>query len=63
MIYYYELALLKSPLSPLTYQSDQQIKIGQKVLVKLAKRKLLSEAVIIKKKLINQPLNVQIFHK
>ncbi len=49
MIYYYEVSLLKSPLKPLTYKSNVKINIGAKVLVKLAKRKILSQAVIIKK--------------
>jgi primosomal protein N' (replication factor Y) len=53
MIYYYELAFLKSPLAPLTYKSDTEINIGTKVGVKLAKRKLLSEAIIIKN--VNKP--------
>jgi len=48
MIYYYELALLKSPLNPLTYQSDKLIDIGTKVFVKLARRKVLTQAVVIK---------------
>ena len=45
---YYEVSLLKSPLNPLTYQSDDVIEIGTKVLVKLRNRKSLSEAVITK---------------
>jgi primosomal protein N' (replication factor Y) (superfamily II helicase) len=48
-MFYYELALLKSPLNNLTYQSLQDIKIGSKVCVKLRNRKSLSDAVIIKK--------------
>ena len=48
MIYYYELAFLKSPLSPLTYKSDKNIEIGVKVSVKLARRKILSDAIVIK---------------
>jgi primosomal protein N' (replication factor Y) len=46
---YYELALLKSPLNPLTYESENSIELGIKVLVKLRNRKSLSEAVVIKK--------------
>ncbi|SKB28559.1 primosomal protein N' [Malaciobacter marinus] len=46
---YYELAILKSPLTPLTYQSENEIKIGKKVLVKLARMKKLCEAVVLKK--------------
>ena len=45
---YYEVSLLKSPLSPLTYQSEKDIEIGTKILVQLRGRKKLSEAVIIK---------------
>lgn len=45
---FYEVAFLKSPLSPLTYKSSEEISIGTKVLVKLRGRKNLSEAVIIK---------------
>jgi len=45
---YYEVALLKSPLSPLTYEYNEDIEIGIKVLVKLRNRKKLSEAVVIK---------------
>ena len=47
-MYFYELALLKSPLSNLTYQSEEELQVGQKVLVKLRGRKNLSEAVLIK---------------
>lgn len=47
-MFYYELALLKSPLSNLTYQSENQIKIGTKVQVKLQRRKNLNDAVVIK---------------
>lgn len=46
---YYELAILKSPLTPLTYQSENEIEIGKKVLVKLARMKKLCEAVVLKK--------------
>ena len=45
---YYELIFLKSPLSSLTYQSEENLDIGQKVLVSLGRRKKLSEAVILK---------------
>ncbi|QKJ22819.1 primosomal protein N' [Poseidonibacter lekithochrous] len=45
---YYELALLKSPLANLTYQSETQIEIGTKVQVKLQRRKNLNDAVVIK---------------
>lgn len=48
-MYYYEVALLKSPLSNLTYQSENEIDKGRKVLVKIQQRKSLNEAVIIKK--------------
>jgi len=48
-VYFYELALLKSPLANLTYQSEQELQEGQKVCVKLRGRKNLSDAVIIKK--------------
>lgn len=47
-MYFYELALLKSPLENLTFQSEEEIKIGIKVLIKLKQRKALDEAVIIK---------------
>lgn len=47
-MYFYELALLKSPLENLTFQSEEEIKIGTKVLIKLKQRKALDEAVIIK---------------
>lgn len=46
---FYEVALLKSPLEPLTYQYVDEIDIGTKVLVSIRNRKKLSEAVIIKK--------------
>ena len=46
---YYEVSLLKSPLEPLTYQSDEDIKVGTKVLVQLRNRKKLIDAVILKK--------------
>lgn len=47
-MYYYELALLKSPLDNLTYQSESKLEIGDKVLVVLQRRKNLNEAVVIK---------------
>ena len=47
-MYYYELALLKSPLNNLTFQSEEKIEIGFKVKVKLQQRKNLDEAVVIK---------------
>ena len=47
-MYYYEVALLKSPLAPLTYQSKHKIQLGVKVEVSLQKRLKLQEAVIIK---------------
>ena len=48
-MFYYELALLKSPLNNLTYQSEEDIKIGTKTLVKLQNRKVLNDAIVIKK--------------
>jgi len=45
---FYEVAILKSPLQNLTYQSKENINIGLKVLVQLANRKNLIEAVIVK---------------
>ena len=47
-MFYYELALLKSPLNNLTFQSENQIALGTKVLIKLRQRKSLDEAVVIK---------------
>ncbi|MDN5054688.1 primosomal protein N' [Aliarcobacter butzleri] len=47
-MYFYELTLLKSPLENLTFQSEKEIKIGTKVLIKLKQRKALDEAVIVK---------------
>uniref|UniRef100_UPI004048320D primosomal protein N' n=2 Tax=Aliarcobacter sp. TaxID=2321116 RepID=UPI004048320D len=47
-MYYYELALLKSPLNNLTYQSENKLSLGSKVLVKIQQRKNLNEAVVIK---------------
>jgi len=46
---YYEVVILKSPLNPLTYQSEELFEIGAKVVVAIRNRKKLSEAVIIKK--------------
>lgn len=48
IMFYYELALLKSPLNNLTFQSEEKIEIGFKVKVKLQQRKNLDEAVVIK---------------
>ena len=45
---YYEVALLKSPLDNLTYSSEEELNVGQLVLVQLRNRKNLSEAVVIK---------------
>jgi len=47
-MYYYEVALLKSPLEPLTYQSEQIINVGKKVEVTLQRRAKLQEGVIVK---------------
>lgn len=47
-MYYYELALLKSPLNNLTFQNEEKLDIGAKVLIKLKQRKNLDEAVVIK---------------
>ena len=47
-MFYYEVALLKSPLNNLTFQSENQIELGTKVLIKLRQRKVLDEAVVIK---------------
>ena len=46
---YYEVALLKSPLQPLTYQSEMVIEKGPKVTVHIKNRKQQSDAVMIKK--------------
>ena len=48
MSFFYELALLKSPLDNLTYCSDEKIDIGTLVEVSLQRRKVLSKAVVIK---------------
>ena len=45
---YYEVALLKSPLEPLTYCYEDTITIGVKVEVSIKNRKKLSEAVVLK---------------
>lgn len=50
---YYEVALLKSPLSPLTFQCEETIECGTKVLIKLRNRKINSEAVVLK--LVDEP--------
>lgn len=47
-MFYYEVALLKSPLNNLTFQNEEKIDIGSKVFIKLKNRKVLDEAVIIK---------------
>ncbi|MEA3498137.1 MAG: primosomal protein N' [Campylobacterota bacterium] len=48
-MYYYEIALLKSPLDPLTYQSIDNIKIGTLVEVSLQRRTKLQLGVVVKK--------------
>lgn len=48
-MFYYEVALLRSPLNPLTYQNEEEIKLGTKVAVKLRNRKNLTYGVIVKK--------------
>ena len=45
---YYEVALLKSPLEPLTYQSEEELLKGRKVQVSIRNRKKLSDAVVLK---------------
>lgn len=45
---YYEIALLKSPLAPLTYKSKESIKIGSQVMVSLKNRKKEDIGVVIK---------------
>lgn len=47
-MYYYEIALLKSPLEPLTYKSEHKIKTGVKVEVSLQRRIKLQEGVVVK---------------
>jgi len=46
--FFYEVALLKSPLTPLTYKSPKKIEIGALVFVFLRNRKKNNEAVVIK---------------
>ena len=46
---YYELALLKSPLNNLTFQSEESLEEGRKVEISLRNRKSFSDAVIVKK--------------
>ena len=47
-MFYYELALLKSPLSPLTFQSEDKLEIGIMVKIKLRNRKKTDNAVVLK---------------
>ena len=53
-MHYYEIALLKSPFEPLTFQSENEIKRGTRVEVKLRNRTKLSNGVVIKE--VEQPL-------
>lgn len=46
---YYEIALLKSPLEPLTFQHEEEIKVGTLTEVQLRNRTKLSSGVVIKK--------------
>lgn len=46
---YYEVSLLKSPLEPLTFQSEEELELGSKVEVSLRNRKNYSDAVVVKK--------------
>jgi primosomal protein N' (replication factor Y) (superfamily II helicase) len=46
--YFYEVALLKSPLGLLTYKSNTPLNLGALVLVTLGNRKTLNHAVVIK---------------
>ena len=59
--YFYEVALLKSPLGLLTYKSDTPVNLGALVLVSLGNRKTLNSAVVIKE--VEEPtfkcLNIQ----
>ena len=48
-MFFYNVSLLSSPLEPLTYQSEEDIKIGTLVEVSLQRRAKLQKAVIIKK--------------
>lgn len=50
---YYELALLKSPLEPLTYQCEEELQIGQLCEVSLRNRKKPIEAMVYKE--VEQP--------
>ena len=45
---YYEVALLKSPLAPLTYQSQESLKLGDIVEITLQNRKKIQLGVIVK---------------
>ncbi|MDB2405599.1 DEAD/DEAH box helicase, partial [Arcobacteraceae bacterium] len=47
-MFFYEVALLNSPLEPLTYQSEERINIGSLVEVSLQKRAKLLNGVIVK---------------
>ena len=47
-MYFYEIALLKSPIEPLTFQSTKEIKIGTLVEIKLRNRTKLQNGVVIK---------------
>ena len=47
-MFFYNVALLNSPLEPLTYQNEEEIKIGTLVEVSLQRRVKLQKAVIIK---------------
>ncbi len=46
---YYEVSLLKSPLEPLTFQSEEDLELGTEVEVPLRNRKNYSDAVVVKK--------------
>ena len=68
MTFYYELALLNTPLNNLTYQSTEEIKIGTLVEVSLQQRKKLLKAVVIEQvekpsfKCINIDLITSLFY-
>ena len=47
-MFFYNVALLNSPLEPLTYQSEEDISIGTLVEVSLQRRVKLQKAVIVK---------------
>ena len=47
-MFYYELALLKSPLTPLTFQCEKELQLGQLVKIGLRNRKKLDDAVVVK---------------